>query len=206
MDWTKASDKQLWTIAKYDPYCPPSLLRGVVIEMLNRGLWDRIINSCIHKQLKDVTQISQVFKLDAEDFYQIGRLAVYQSLDVFDPSRGKPFHQFVYLKVKNKIWTFFEWAQSQKRDARKVVSYHAKAKEDEFETFLPDKVNVERYVINKVTLEQLMKRISPHQKNVLNLRLKGFTFAEIAEILGRGTTSTMSQAYNLAIKKMRKGA
>jgi DNA-directed RNA polymerase specialized sigma subunit len=101
-----------------------------------------------------------------------------------------------------------ESVQTIKRDTRNVVSYQAEMNDGEnFEIMLEDKkTNVEHYVITKLFLEQLLKQVNPHQRTVVYLYLQGYNFREISERLGRGSFSTMSQAYNKAIRKMRKGA
>jgi DNA-directed RNA polymerase specialized sigma24 family protein len=98
--------------------------------------------------------------------------------------------------------------QSKKRDTTHVTSIQNSTEQgDEFEIFLEDKqTNVENYVVNKVFIERLLKRVNKHQRAVLYYHLQGYTFNEISQILGRGNLQTMHQAYTLAIKKMRQGA
>lgn len=207
MRWEKASDNQLNIIIKYEYDCPLPLLEGAVIEMLNRGLFDRIIAECIHFITKDIKKVEQVHCVGFDDFLQIGRIEVLKALKLFNPKRGKNFMSFVYLKVKSEIIKRIEALEAQKRDSRKVSSYNQQTEDGtEFVEFFSSRINVEKYVINKVLLEQLLNKVNPHQRSVLTLKLKGYTFVEISEILGRGNYKSMHQAYKLALGKMRKGA
>lgn len=207
MKWHLADNNQLDTIIKHEYDCSPSLLEGAVIEMLNRGLFDRIIADCIHSIFKDVKKTEQIHGVGLEDFLQIGRIEVLNALRKFSPKRNKNFMSFVYLKVKGELINQIVALESQKRDNRKVSSYNKQIDGTEIMEFFSDrKSNVERYVVNKVLIEQLLERVNEHQKKVIAYWLQGYTFKEISELMGRGTLSTMHQAYTFAIKKMRKGA
>lgn len=207
MNWTIATDQQLIIITTYEYDCSPSLLRGAVIEMLNRGLFDRIIAKCVHTFV-NLEMMERLHKISVEDFMQIGRIEVLKGLEEFDPSRGKNFMSFVFMKVKSQLIKEVTALSTIKRDCSNVMSYHQEMDQgNTFEQFLPDhKTNVEKYVVNKVTVEQLIKRLNKHQKKVILYRLQGYTFKEISEIFGRGTDRNMHQSYMRAIEKMRKGA
>jgi DNA-directed RNA polymerase specialized sigma subunit len=112
------------------------------------------------------------------------------------------------MVAKQSAMRIMESIQTQKRDTRHVLSYQAEDKEEEdFENLLEDKkTSVEQYVVKKVLLEQLLSKVNNHQRNVVYLYLQGYTFREKAELLGRGSDNSMSQAYNSAIRRMRKGA
>jgi RNA polymerase sigma factor (sigma-70 family) len=207
MNYTKASNEQLWTIIKYDyKECPPSLLRGVALELLNRNLFDRLIRGVINKTVR-YKYTEKRCGIGLEDLLQIGRMKVYKAIDQFNPKRGSSFTSFIYLAVKSEFQKVLITVQTQKRDNSNEMSYQNKMEEDkEYEIFLRDQTNVEKYVINKVTLEQLLSRVNKHRKTVIYYHLQGYSFEEISKILGRGTRATMHQAYKLAIEAMREGA
>jgi RNA polymerase sigma factor (sigma-70 family) len=210
MRYELATDDQLWTIIKHDyKNCPPSLLRGAVLELLNRNLFDRLIRGVIQKTVR-YKYTEKRCGIGLEDLLQIGRLKIYKVIDQFNPNRAKSnsLTSFLYLAIKSEFQKVLITARTEKRDNSKEVSYQNKMEDDDdYEIFLRDKVtNVEKYVINKVTLEQLLSRVNNHRRNVVYYRLQGYTFEEIAEILGRGSKKTMHQAYKLAIEAMRKGA
>lgn len=207
MNFKKASDQQLDVIIKNEYDCSPSLLRGAVLEMLDRGLFDRMIADITHKITCNVKKAEQIHGIGMEDFLQIGRMEVLFSLEKFDSTKKTNFLSFLYLKVRNIIAKTMQHVEYQKRDNRKVSSLNIELDDGtEIIEFINDnKTNVEKYVLNKVMLEQLIKKVNKHQKIVLSYRLQGYQFAEISKILGRGNDRSMYQAYMNAIKKMKKG-
>lgn len=201
-----ATNDQLMSIVNKDKDCPPHLLSGAALEMINRNLFDKLIIKTI-RSVFCIEVVEQIHKVGLDDFLQISRMRVWESLESFNPQKNK-FTTFVYMIVKHEMMNQINKLQAEKRDSRKVISYQTKIEDGaELEVYIEDKkTNVERYVINKVTLEHLISQVNNHQRTVLYYHMKGYTFKEIAVLLGRGSESTMSQAYNLALKKMRKGA
>lgn len=205
MKWHLATNEQLNTIIKYDSDCPLFLFRRAVEEMLSRNLFDRIIRRCFQIVFGNEERISKIYKFDIDDFLQMGRMEIYRAIDKYKTGKGMNFLSFSFLVVKQDFIRQRNHMEAQKRDNQKVLSYHAKTNDEtEFLDFFKASLNVEKYVVNKVTIEQLLKKVNKHQRSVVLLRLKGYQFAEISEQLGRGCENSMSQAYNLAIKKLRK--
>lgn len=205
---SKATNEQLLTICKHDKECPLSLLREVITEMLNRKMFDALIGKLIHSKYKDMKATREKQKWDKDDFMQFCRLEVYKALDTFNPERGMNFFSFVYLRVGSELNKLRASQQMQKRDASKLLSMHNQSdKGDDYSDYFPDeKINVEKYVINKVLLEQLLEQVNERQRKVVLLRMAGYENGEIAEIIGEGSPSTISQSYKYAMQKMRKGA
>jgi RNA polymerase sigma factor (sigma-70 family) len=145
-----------------------------------------------------IEKVEQIHKVSLEDFMQIGRIEVLKALETFESGRCT-FSSYVYMKIKSRVIKELQSLEAEKRDNRKTTG-------TELIQLYADITNVEKYVVNKILVEQLLSNINEHQKTVLFYRLQGYTFKEISALLGRGSFSTMSQAYNLAIKKMRKGA
>jgi RNA polymerase sigma factor (sigma-70 family) len=207
MKWELATNDQLLTIIKFDFNCPHSLLSGAVIEMLNRSMFDNIIADAVRKSVH-LQIFENTYKIGLEDFMQNARMAIFSSIKNYQTGKGTSFFTFAYMVAKQSVFRIMESVQTIKRDTRNVVSYQAEMNDGEnFEIMLEDKkTNVEHYVITKLFLEQLLKQVNPHQRTVVYLYLQGYNFREISERLGRGSFSTMSQAYNKAIRRMRKGA
>lgn len=202
-----ASNHQLEVIVKYEN-CSTHLLGGAVIEMLNRGLFDRIIGGCIRKIVRGLDKLDQTYGLAYEDLMQIGRIEVIKAIEEYNPRKGKNFVSFAWLKVKSQIIKELTYLEAEKRDTKNTISYNAKTDEgtEILSLFEDKKNNVEKYVVNKVTIEQLLERVNEYQKTVILYRLKGYTFPEIADLLGKKSYKQTHQAYTLGIKKMIKGA
>jgi RNA polymerase sigma factor (sigma-70 family) len=208
MRYELATNDQLWTIIKYDcDYCPLSLLRGAAIEMLNRNLFDKLIIDAILHVIK-VDVIEKIYKLSMDDLMQIGRLEIFKRIRGFQTGKGQKLTSFIYMLVKHEMIKVLEGLGAKKRDSRKDISIQKKLEDgNDFEVYLYDrKTDVETYVINKLYLEELLKKVNKHQRKVLYYRLQGYEFGEISKILHRGSAASMSQAFRFAIEKMREGA
>lgn len=208
MRWNLATNEQLITIIKHDNSCPLSLLREAVIEMLNRSMFDALIGDRVHHQYRDLKKTELKQRWDKEDFMQFGRMVVFQAIDTFKPDKGMNFFSYAYLRVGSELSKLKDTQQRKKRNASQMYSLNSKtANGSEFVEFFYDhKINVEKYVVNKVLIEHLLERVNARQRKVVLLRLLGYEGAEIAEIIGEGTPGSISQSYKLAIRKMRRGA
>jgi RNA polymerase sigma factor (sigma-70 family) len=207
MDFENATDNQLWTIIKHDNDCPLSLLRGAVIEMLNRNLFDRIILHAALRVIK-IDIVEKLYKMSKDDFLQIGRLEIFKRIQNYQYGKGQTVTSFIYMLVKHEMIKVLDKLEAKKRDNRKDISMESKLEDGkDFGVFLHDqKMNVEKYVINKLTVEDLLQKVNKHQRKVLYYRMQGYEFHEISELMHRGSAGSMSQAYRLALKKLRKEA
>ncbi|CAH0186870.1 sigma-70 family RNA polymerase sigma factor [Peribacillus simplex] len=202
-----ATNKQLECIVKHDSDCSPSLLREVVEEMLNRNLFDSMINRCFQMVFGSIKRMNEVHSMELADFLQIGRTSVFEALEMFKPGKEKAFFSFAFLVIKQKFIKCIKFLEREKRDQRNEVR--------EFETeeglnildLMPSYINIEKYVIKKLTLENLLNKLTKRQRQIVDLFLQDYNFEEIAEILGsKGKGKSLNKTYNDAIKKMRKGA
>ncbi|MGE7650510.1 sigma-70 family RNA polymerase sigma factor [Peribacillus frigoritolerans] len=205
--FSKATNEQLETITKHDPNCPIPLLRKVVEEMLNRNLFDRVIVSCFKSAVGNIERMKEVYKLDMEDFLQIGRMEIFRAVDRFDADRGMTFSSFIFMVVNHEFGKFITILTAKKRDLCNEFSYHAETNsETELIDFFTANTNVEKYVINKIMIELLIERVTKHQKEVILLKLEGYNDVEIGERLGGISHQAVGQAYTRAVNNMRKGA
>ena len=208
MRYEIATDHQLLTIIKHEKDLPSSLLRGAVIEMLNRGMFDTLIAERVRKVFPDIQKTEQKQKMDLEDFLQIGREHIFKALETYNPKRGMNFFSFVYMRVNSEMHKLLATLNYQKRDASKLVSMNNKTDEGkEYAEFFRDPyVDVEKYVIDKVLSEELLSKVNDYQRQVVLYRLQGYELKEIVNFLGKGTVKTLSVTYKRAIENMRKGA
>lgn len=65
-----------------------------------------------------------------------------------------------------------------------------------------DDKNVERKVLNKITVEKLLDELSPEDKRIVLLKTNNYTSKEIAAELG-GSRHRIDRRYKNAIKTMR---
>lgn len=206
MRYEIATDNQLLTIIKHEKDLPSSLLRGAVIEGLNRGIFDKVLAKVMYTTVNP-EQLDRTFGIGEDDLLQIGRIEVIKALDTFDGTKGKNFMSFVYQSVKCEFLNQVTVLYAAKRDCSKTISYNKESTSGvTLEYFLPDKnQNVERYVINKITVESLMEQLSDKEMKMIEYRMNGYTYPEIGEVFGKNYR-TIHRSIKEAYKKMRIGA
>lgn len=153
-----------------------------------------------------------------EDLYSEGYLALIKAADMFDPSFGVKFSTYACKAI-------FRYANRQKMRTEYVVHVpFYKAEEigkderwEEFQTLSLDarnaelktlmsslsdeRVDVEGEVLSKICLEQAMKSLQPRQQFIVEERMIGKTFEEIADQFGI-TRSRVQQIHTKSRKKM----
>lgn len=201
-----ATNKQLEAISKHDSDCPPSLLGEVVHEMLNRNLFDSMINRCFQMVFGSIKRIKELYKMDLEDFLQIGRTSIFEAIKRFIPGKGKAFSSFAFMVVKHKFCKYIAYLEAEKRDQRNEFSWNDTEEGLDLIDIVTNHINVEKYVINKVTIENLLNQIGGRQRQIVELFIKGYTGVEIAEMTGSGSTQSVNKSYHVALQKMRRGA
>src|SRR5690606_11437907 len=128
---------------------------------------DKVIHKCMKIIIKKyLVALKDFQKVEFADLMQIGRMNIYKSLRHFKSDKGANFFTFAYKAALQGFMAYrdkFErWVDFEKG----MNSYHNDCGEDmTFEDVLNDrKQNVEKFVVAKVTIEQLLKRVNPYQK------------------------------------------
>ncbi|MGE7880357.1 sigma-70 family RNA polymerase sigma factor [Peribacillus muralis] len=202
-----ATDTQLEEITKHDHDCPPSPLGEVVEEMLNRNLFDRMITHCCKMVFGSFNRMKELHSMELEDFLQIGRTAVFKAVKMFEPGKGKSFSSFVHMFIKQRIVECIKFLERERRDQRNEFRDIETEEGLNILDLMPSRTNVEKFVINKIMIEDFLNQLTERQRQVMELYLKDHNFEEIAEILGRkGKGRSLNKTYNDAMKKLRKGA
>ncbi|MFE3973168.1 sigma-70 family RNA polymerase sigma factor [Peribacillus sp. YIM B13481] len=166
-----------------------------------------MINNCFQTVFGSIRRISEVYKMDLEDFLQIGRTCVFEAIKSYKPGKGKAFSSFAFVAIKNKFCEFIRNLEREKRDQRNEISWSFVNEGLDLINLLESPTNVEKYVIKKITLENLLNTLTKRQREIVDLFLLDYNFEEIAEILGsKGKGRSLNKTYNDALKKMRKGA
>lgn len=125
---------------------------------------------------------------DSEDIKQEGRIGLLHAIQDFDFGRDSSFKSFASLCVKRQVLTAISRGNAKK--ATPLNSYISIYEED-FQK--EGGVNPEDFVLDKERaslLEATMKgAVSPFEKEVLELKLGGFDYQEIADLLGKSPKS-----------------
>jgi RNA polymerase sigma factor (sigma-70 family) len=198
MDYSLATDKQLRMIAQYDPDCSPSLLEGLAIEMIKRRLWDGIIMYAAKQTYFNVKEtLTTKLQMDNEEFIHIAHIHILKSVEKFQPGR-RNFKSYIIMCLISYFKHIRRDAEALKRKANlfteNVDGLEPKLQERMFQS----PVNVEKYVIDKITLENMLKPLREVERKALYLEAMGYTQYEIGEQLG------FKQQYaNVLLKRIR---
>ena len=126
---------------------------------------------------------------DHEDLVQEGMIGLYKAVRDFNPENEKQasFFTFATLCIDRQMIHAIEASQRQKnRPLNDSLSLEA----DEVEACLlhnqasPEKLMIEQEIRDE-TLKRIREKLSPMERNVLELFLEGFDYREIAQALGK---------------------
>jgi len=182
MDYSKATDKQLWMIMRSDAECPLHLLEGVFQEALKRDLILHFILSVIKKRYTTSEKAQEYLKLSHEDVIQEGYIGATNALQGYTPGKGT-FTNLLFIKISQEYGKIAERNMMKKRNGE-TCSYQdwLDSAGNTFEFYLLDQqTNVEKQVVTKVCVEQMLELVSEKQKEVLLQFIQGYTYEESKE-------------------------
>jgi RNA polymerase sigma factor (sigma-70 family) len=187
-----ASNDQLTNIFNYEKDCPADILSGVVREMINRNLLRGYVKYVIDRTFYDSTN-------DFDDYMQMGLMIMHDFAKKFKPGIRRP-KNFLMFCLRREFLKIHQLNQTKKRggDVEIITG-------EDLETFLmPSPVNVERYVLNKIELEECFSCLKEYQQTILVMRSQGYTYNEIAEVVGHSSGKVTENLYRDIKKKIRK--
>lgn len=200
---SKATDKQLITIIKSDYDCPIHLLDGVIQEMFKRNLFQGLIHHAINKKFRNIDIACRILKTTKEELYQIGNMTVFIALERYQTGRTS-FAHFSHMLL---LSAYRELEQKVKAEKRKVYEHiqsidaTRNEKGEPYSEILLSSDNVEKYVISKITWEEMTSVLSDAEKRALELYMKGYSFREIAKKENKVRT-TIRKRFNQAMIKL----
>lgn len=150
---------------------------------------------------------------DNEDLIQEGMIGLFKAVKDFDNGRDASFQTFAQLCVSRQIYTAIQAAGRQKHlPLNTCISLYKEDSSAEGILDLIEKIPAEQYsqrspeevLIDQETEKRLMgaleEELSDFEKQVLELKMTGIGYAEIAQILGRGEKSTDNAIQRIKLK------
>ncbi|MBR1909608.1 MAG: sigma-70 family RNA polymerase sigma factor [Lachnospiraceae bacterium] len=151
---------------------------------------------------------------DKEDLIQEGMIGLFKAVRDYDPGRDASFHTFADLCVSRQMYKAVE-AGNRKKHA--PLNSYISIYEDESDSTnsedgagIPEMLLVqagkspEDMLIDRETAESLEQEIyeglSDFEQKVLNLKLTGLSYTDIAKILGRDEKSTDNALSRIKVK------
>lgn len=116
-------------------------------------------------------------KCDIEELVQMAKIKILQALDVYRPDKEAKFSSF-YQEIVRRA--FIDWARKQSlRNSRMSSFTDLMIEEQEVEYYVESK----RKVIHKEELSMRLPYMKEQEKEIVYLRLQGYSYQEIADML-----------------------
>lgn len=139
---------------------------------------------------------------DTEDLIQEGMIGLFKAVRDYDSGRDASFSTFAELCVSRQMYTAIEASNRKKHMPLNtyISIYTEREKEDGSEPILsevlssitdrnPEEILIDEDNVNRL-IDAITESLSPFEQQVLNLRLTGMGYVEIARILGKDEKST----------------
>jgi RNA polymerase sigma factor (sigma-70 family) len=196
MKWELATNKQIKSIVEADGECFPHLLKQALEEAIKRDLYAGYIYKILTKRFGAVKNAERILKLPFHEIKHLCYIEVFTALKYYKPGKYA-FLGFWSRFLKTKLRDLYRKQTSQKRTAEFVYL-------DDQEEFIQivDDHNTERKVINRITIEELLAKLTPFERTIVLRRNKDYTFPEIGEQLGY-SRQYICTTYKRALVKMR---
>ncbi|MDD7023493.1 MAG: RNA polymerase sporulation sigma factor SigH [Oscillospiraceae bacterium] len=138
---------------------------------------------------------------DSDDLIQEGMIGLYKAIRDYDGSRGASFHTFAELCISRQLYSAVEASRRQKHQPLNFyVSIYDKENEDSANNQLamgglsdwtrnPEELMIDQENLTSME-EEISRKLSRFEKEVLNLYLSGMNYSQIAGTLGKGSKTT----------------
>lgn len=149
---------------------------------------------------------------DNEDLIQEGMIGLFKAVREYDAGRDASFYTFAELCISRQLYTAVQASRRKKHaPLNSYISlstdvYHDKDGNWELLEYLTasNHQNPEAVILDKervADLEELIQsKLSPFEKQVLDLYLTGMSYTQIAKVLGRDEKSTDNALQRLKMK------
>lgn len=153
-------------------------------------------NELLEKYKDLVVKISRSYFIiggELEDIVQEGMIGLYKAIKNYDSSKSTSFKTFAIMCVKHQIQTAIKKANTKKNmTLSNSVSLQSFSEKNDEEDFLPMnlifQVTPDEKVISRENYKDLILKIknilSKKEYEVLKFYLRGYSYKEIAKILG----------------------
>lgn len=169
-----------------------------LIELLRQG--DKEAEGVLYERFKPVVRArARTFFLvgaDHEDLMQEGMLGLYKAVCEYDPGKNASFRSFAELCITRNILTAIKGATRKKHQPLNTyVSLNKPVYEPDADRTLldilstltvsdPEELLIRRENIAAMTRD-INDRLSRFEKQVLELYLKGYSYQQIGQLLGK---------------------
>jgi RNA polymerase sigma factor (sigma-70 family) len=181
LDFSKATNDQLWVILRSDSNCSLSLMERVFREAVDRGMIKQYILSVMTKKGLVTEKHRRILEMSHDDLIQLGYEGALKAMRDFKPGKGT-FSNLLFLAISQSYGQQFQYAETEKRKREEVSYNKVISEENTMEYYLVDHLtNVEKTVITKLQLEEKLSMLNPTLRETFLLYFVGYSYNEIAE-------------------------
>jgi RNA polymerase sigma factor (sigma-70 family) len=196
MNWDIATNQQIKSIIEADGDCPPHLLQQALEEAVRRDLYAAYIYKVLTRHFGAVRFAEKVLRLPFEEIKHLCYIEAFEALKYYKPGQ-RAILGFWSRFIETKLRDVYRRQGAQKRTAEFVY-----IDDDEEFVQIVDDPNIERKVVNRITIEELLNCLTTFERTIVLQRNKDYTFPEIGKQLGY-SRQYIFNTYKKALAKMR---
>lgn len=204
MNWSIATNEQIKVVINHDGQCPAALLYQALEEAVRRDLYKNFMFDLIQRRFRSMEFAEYILKTPFDELKQILYIVGFKALESYSPGKNS-FFSFWMRFMNTKLSEISRAHGAQKRQGETTSIDLVTQDDEDYQIQLVSDINVERLIINRMFISELLSRLTPLEKEVVLLREQGYTFIEIGEKFGF-TPGYMNKAHKAAFKKMKEGA
>ena len=137
--------------------------------------------------------------IEINDIMQEGFIALDEAIKKFSQNDTASFYTFATLCISRKISTYIKRMQGKNKILNDAIAI-----DEGIENLLKDSFNVETSVIScneeVFLLAKIQKTLTSFEKDVFNLKIKGYSFEEIANTLNKETKAIYNSFHRIKQK------
>lgn len=141
--------------------------------------------------------------LSVEEWYGIVAIGYVQAVKKYNPSKGR-FSTFAYLCMLNMVRMEERKVRLQNQGVNEILSLDAEYGEEKkvsLQNLIPDKENIDSLYRYR-ELIHIMKELPKDLRDVISLKVCGYSQVEIGSILGY-SQSKVSRLFNQALREIK---
>lgn len=183
-----------------------------IIQLIHQGN-EKMTDYIMEKYKNLVKQKAKAMYLlggEKEDLIQEGMIGLFKAIRDFDGNKNNSFYGFADICISRQMYSAIRAAGRQKHlPLNTYVSFHTMIGSSEEESELQDiltsvEKTPEELVIGRENLEQLAEaidnKLSPMEREVLELYILGISYKEIAKVLGKSEKSVDNALQRMKMK------
>lgn len=157
----------------------------------------------IIKKSKNAFLYAPHYGMEISDIMQEGYIGLEEAIKSFSQDDTATFYTFATICIDRKISNYMKKMQ---KDKNKLLN-EAVTIDSGLENLISDKMNIEKTLISNVKINEIIKQLrlelTEFERNVFDLKIKDYSFEEIANTLNKDTKSIYNTFHRIKQKVKR---